>query len=94
MFLAICGKLPFAETCLIARLNRAARRSPALGPDSSRPQAIHSGGENTPVTLDRIAWLLTVLGCLVAVVILTLEGYYGYAGVTFAVAASAAINLT
>jgi hypothetical protein len=45
------------------------------------------------VTLGRIAWLMTVLACLVAVVILVLEGYYGYAGVTFAVALSAAINL-
>jgi len=45
------------------------------------------------VNLGRIAWLMTVLACLVAVVILVLEGYYGYAGVTFAVALSAAINL-
>ncbi|MGI8505553.1 MAG: hypothetical protein ACR2MK_01905 [Solirubrobacteraceae bacterium] len=43
--------------------------------------------------LARIAWLATALACLVAVVILLLEGYYGYAGVTFAVAVSAAINL-
>ena len=45
------------------------------------------------MNLGRIAWLMTVLACLVAVVILVLEGYYGYAGVTFAVALSAAINL-
>jgi hypothetical protein len=45
------------------------------------------------VDLARIAWLATVLACLIAVVILLLESYYGYAGVTFAVAASAAINL-
>ena len=44
--------------------------------------------------LARIAWTATVLACLVAVLILLLEGYYGYAGVTFAVAVSAAINLT
>ena len=43
--------------------------------------------------LGRIAWLMTVLACLVAVMILFLEGYYGYAGVTLAVAVSAAINL-
>lgn len=43
--------------------------------------------------LARIGWLATVLACLIAVVILVLEGYYGYAGVTFAVAAAAAINL-
>jgi len=44
--------------------------------------------------LARIGWLATVLACLVAVVILAIQGYYGYAGVTLAVAASAAINLS
>ena len=44
--------------------------------------------------LGRIAWVATVLACLIAVLILLLQGYYGYAGVTFAVAVSAAINLT
>lgn len=43
--------------------------------------------------LARIAWLLTVIACLIAVVILALNNYYGYAGVTLAVAVSAAINL-
>ena len=43
--------------------------------------------------LARVSWLATVLGCLLAVAILLLQGYYGYAGVTFAVAVSAAINL-
>jgi hypothetical protein len=46
------------------------------------------------VDLGRIGWLVTVLACLVAVVILFVQGYYGYAGVTLAVALSAAINLT
>ena len=50
-------------------------------------------GENSPVDLGRIAWLATVLICLITVVILVLEGYYGYAGVTFAVAIAAGINL-
>jgi hypothetical protein len=45
------------------------------------------------VTLGRIVWLLTVIACLVAVLILVLEGYYGYAGVTLAVALSAGINI-
>ncbi len=45
------------------------------------------------MTLGRISWLMTVLACLVAVLVLLLNGYYGYAGVTFAVAVSAAINL-
>jgi hypothetical protein len=45
------------------------------------------------VDLARIAWLVTVGACLVTVLILVLQGYWGYAGVTFAVAISAAINL-
>ena len=51
-------------------------------------------GENSrPVPLSRIAWLVTVVICLVAALILLLSDYYGYAGVVFAVALSAAINL-
>jgi len=45
------------------------------------------------VNLPRLGWLLTVVVCLVTVVILLLQGYYGYAVVTFVVAVSAAINL-
>ena len=54
---------------------------------------VSAGGENTSVNLARIAWLLTVLVCLIAVLILVLEGYIGYAAVTLAVAVSAAFNL-
>jgi hypothetical protein len=50
--------------------------------------------ENRLVDLGRIGWLTTVLACIIAVVILVVQGYYGYAAVTFAVAAAAAINLT
>ena len=46
-----------------------------------------------PVDLGRIAWTCTVLVCLVTVAILLVDGYYGYAEVTFAVAVSAGINL-
>jgi hypothetical protein len=52
--------------------------------------AVH---ENTAVPLSRIAWLVTVLVCLVAALILLVEGYRGYAGVAVAVGVSAAINL-
>jgi hypothetical protein len=45
------------------------------------------------VDLARFGWLSTVLACLIAVLVLVLQGYFGYAGVTFAVAVSAAINL-
>lgn len=48
---------------------------------------------NKRVDLGRLAWLTTVIACLIAVLILLLQGYYGYASVTLAVAASAAINL-
>lgn len=50
-------------------------------------------GENSPVNLGRIAWLAAVMACLITVLILVLEGYYGYAIVTFAVAVAAGINL-
>ena len=43
--------------------------------------------------LSRIAWLVTVLACLIAVALLLISAYYGYAVVLAAVAASAAINL-
>ena len=43
--------------------------------------------------LARISWLTTVLACLLAAVILLLQGYVGYAGVALSVAVSAAINL-
>ncbi len=43
--------------------------------------------------LARIAWLTVVIACLIAVLVLALQGYAGYAAVTGAVAISAAINL-
>ncbi len=43
--------------------------------------------------LPRIAWLVTVGACLIGAVLLLASGYVGYAGVVFAVACSAAINL-
>lgn len=41
----------------------------------------------------RVAWLATVAALLVAVIVLVVQGYIGYAAVTFAVAVCAAINL-
>jgi hypothetical protein len=49
---------------------------------------------NQPVDLARVAWLVTVGGCLIAVLVLAIQGYVGYAAVTLAVALSAAVNLT
>ena len=43
--------------------------------------------------LHRIAWLTTVLACVLTAVLLLLGGYQGYAAVAVAVAASAGINL-
>ena len=45
------------------------------------------------MNLGRIAWLATVLACLIAAAILVAQGYFGYGAVTFAVAVAAAINL-
>jgi hypothetical protein len=45
------------------------------------------------VPLSKIAWLTTVVVCLVMAVLMFVAGYDGYAGVALAVGASAAINL-
>ena len=45
------------------------------------------------MSLSRISWLLTVGACIVAAVLVLLEGYVGYFGVLLAVAAAAAVNL-
>jgi hypothetical protein len=45
------------------------------------------------VTFTRIAWLVTVVACIVTGVALLLSGYQGYAAVFGAVGACAAINL-
>jgi hypothetical protein len=45
------------------------------------------------VPLSRIAWLVTVVACVITALLLLISGYYGYAGITLAVALSAAINL-
>jgi hypothetical protein len=65
-----------------------------------RAAPVLAGRDNVPVDADedsvnlaRVAWLTTVGACAVAVLILILDGYYGYAGVTLAVAISAGINL-
>ena len=55
--------------------------------------AVGEADQNTAVDLGRIAWLVTVLALLIAVVILVLQGYYGYAAVTLVVAMAAGINL-
>ena len=43
--------------------------------------------------LSRISWLVTVGICLIAAVLLLVNGYYGYSGVLLAVGFAAAVNL-
>jgi hypothetical protein len=45
------------------------------------------------VPLSRIAWLVTLVACVVAAALLLVGGYQGYAALAVAVGASAAINL-
>ncbi len=45
------------------------------------------------MALSRIAWLLTVLICLITAALLVYAHYRGYAAVAIAVGVSAAINL-
>jgi hypothetical protein len=63
------------------------------GRSGSKPEADAAEDSHPTVDLARVAWLVTVLSCLLAVTILALQGYVGYAGVTLAVALAAAINL-
>jgi hypothetical protein len=46
------------------------------------------------VSLARASWLTIVVICLIAALVLVLDGYTGYSIVLAAVGASAAVNLT
>ena len=67
--------------------------SPDPAETAESEPTVGEADENTPVDLGRIAWFGTVVVCLIVVLILAIQGYYGYAGVTFAVAVAAGINL-
>jgi hypothetical protein len=45
------------------------------------------------VPLSRIAWMVTVAACVIAAVLVLVNGYVGYFGVLLAVALAAAVNL-
>ena len=60
---------------------------------NQRGFAVDDEGAGTRADLGRLGWLATVGICLIVVLILVLEGYLGYAGVTLAVAVAAGINL-
>jgi hypothetical protein len=49
--------------------------------------------QNTGVPLSRISWLVTVGICLIAALLLLVNGYVGYSGVLLAVGAAAAVNV-
>jgi hypothetical protein len=49
--------------------------------------------QNSAVPLSRIAWIATVAICVVAAVLVLLNGYVGYFFVLLAVGAAASINL-
>ena len=51
------------------------------------------GGHNSAVPISRISWIVTVGICLLAALLLLLNGYSGYFGVLLAVGAAAAVNL-
>jgi hypothetical protein len=64
------------------------------GPAGGRDACVLAARDNARVTVTRIAWLVTVLACIVSAVVMLLSGYVGYAAVFGAVGACAAINLT
>jgi hypothetical protein len=45
------------------------------------------------MSLERVSWIITVVALLVGALVVLLYGYQGYAALSVAVAASAAINL-
>jgi hypothetical protein len=45
------------------------------------------------VPLSQISWLLTVAICIIAAILVLINGYVGYFAILLAVAAAAAINL-
>src|SRR3954453_13163459 len=76
------------------RAGRRERRARHRGPrDAGRSPAVGAARDNARVTFIRIAWLATVLACVITGVVLLVSGYQGYAAVFGAVGACAAINL-
>jgi hypothetical protein len=72
---------------------RALGRQPGGTHTDPRAAAVGRARDNARVPFTRIAWLVTVLACIVTGVALLLSGYVGYAAVFGAVGACAAINL-
>ncbi len=76
-----------------------ARIVPAPPPARAADEPGPDRDDSTPIErrpafrLDRIAWAVTTLVFAIAGLVLLTDSYYGYASVTFAVAAAAGINL-
>lgn len=86
------GEIPAISEVRSCHRARRHRLDPISRP-SDVVAAQASNGQNGRMDLARAGWLATVLIFLIAVLILVVQGYYGYAGVTLAVAVAAAINL-
>lgn len=70
------------------------RHGAATAPGERRFRAVRRAiRHNAPMSVTRIAWLLTVLVALLTGFLLLLGGYNGYAALGLAVAIAAAINL-
>jgi hypothetical protein len=76
---------------------QAAVRPCSRGSKRRSREAAHSIDEsirdNAPMSVTRIAWLVTVFVALLTGLLLLLGGYNGYAALGLAVAIAAAINL-
>ena len=81
-----------SETATEPATDTGVEEPPPTAPDPDRVDSSQEEEVGT-INLARICWLITVGACLVGVLILALKREWGYAGVTFAVAISAAINL-
>ena len=73
---------------------RERRRQRGAAHGAGRGADVGRARDNAGVTFTRIAWLVTVLACILTCIALLLSGYQGYAAVFLAVGACAAINLT
>ena len=65
------------QGALIPALARALGERPQERADTDVTATVIADGKNRAVDLGRIGWLATVVACLIAVLILVLQGYYG-----------------
>ncbi len=55
--------------------------------------SVGASDDNASMPIARVAWIATVLVALIVSLLMLLSGYNGYAALSVAVGASAAINL-